>query len=312
MNSRYVYLVCISAQVLVGMLGVSLVLAGVTNYGLISIGLAFAVSLLTAHIRMRRVLAAFKRSLEAGKDELNRGILRSVTQLEERFNREVSLIENSARAQNARLETFGQNLSQVTTGSYTSRFDPQAIAATEVKSKPTAQSAGRLAADQVMSGDPTEKLRAVMASGRDRHLRKIAMVGDGSTHEALSIVGEVTIISPGQLQSSLEAETSYLVIDEAAFGSGAWADADDAQQSGVMLRLLELIRDAREKGIVILLVSRCRAAHYSATLQELSDVVVEDGQSDLKWNDDVYLPVLSQLLNLTNQRNNDEFSNNLR
>ncbi len=243
--------------------------------------LAVTLTPFVAHVRMRRQISALTR--------LSTSTASRIEQAMEMREQEKAYLELTPSEMSEGQPIQGEFSRE---GTATSRFVPTSITATSVRSKPSAHQAGRLAAEQEMAEDPAVKLNQILEPGRGRSTRSIAFIGPTNLGERLNELGKVSFLVPGQTQKNLDVETAYLVIDEHAFRVGLWANVDNAQNSGIALRLLDQIKEAKTNETVIVVVCGEKLSHYTTSYRNEANILIDGGVSNLKWHDDSLIPVV--------------------
>lgn len=174
-------------------------------------------------------------------------------------------------------------------------FAPSTIPATRILGRPTAHSAGRLAAEQVMEQDGFIALNAMMNAEVESWTREIALIGSVELENALEKAGKVQrLVGPHQLVG-FKAATSYLVIDENEFRAGPWKGLLSAQKTGLYLKLVEHITEAQRRGIVVVVRTSNLMSHFTNDLRGRANVVLNTPSSNWHWSDDLKSPVILAL-----------------
>ncbi|QRP61483.1 hypothetical protein [Corynebacterium minutissimum] len=174
-------------------------------------------------------------------------------------------------------------------------FAPNTIPATRILARPTAHSAGRLAAEQVMERDGFVALSAMMTAEAELWTREISLIGPVDLEAALSEVGRVHRLAGPYLLGSTKQGTSYLIIDEQEFWKGPWEGLLSAQKTGLYLRLVEHIADAQNQGIVVIVRASNLTSHFTNDLRERANIVLNTLSPNWAWSEDLKSPVLEAL-----------------
>lgn len=178
----------------------------------------------------------------------------------------------------------------------TSIFAPSTIPATQILGRPTAHTAGRLAAEQEMEHEGSIALQAMMSARSESWVREISLIGSQALKESLAQVGKVERVVGPHLMGQVGSKTSYLVIDEKEFLEGPWQGILSAQKTGLYLKLSEYVSDARERGIVVVVLAKDSISHFTNDLRDSADVVLDMHSASWKWESDAYSPVIQTLV----------------
>ena len=175
-------------------------------------------------------------------------------------------------------------------------FAPSRVSSHEILSRPSSQQAGRNAANQVGSGDPSEILGEMLSAESEAWTRTIAGVFDARLGNKLSAVASLERLRPGLLLRGASSDVSYIVLDENALGAGTWAGTLTTAGTGDFLSLSEFLKDAKRNGSTVIVLASRRKSHFTHDLRTMADILVENGESNLRWDSDVHLPVLEVIL----------------
>lgn len=243
------------------------------------------------------------RKIEIGED---RASLRKINQRCIENQEKLNTVKSEVDSLNKSLDTLQKEISECSLSSVDvdsqeigegiiSVFSPQYIQPTEIKSRPSAQSAGRLAAEQIMANGGEKKLHFLLNSTPQNRIRKIQALGPMELINKLESIGEVEEISLGQALPTSFSEISYLVIDEKANRNGLWSGFLNAQKTSLFSSLLDLLKDYKRRGIVIITLTDSIPDHFSSTLRQHSHIVISENGSTFKWESDTHLPVVKAL-----------------
>lgn len=182
-------------------------------------------------------------------------------------------------------------------------FSPTLIPASRVVERPSAHSAGRLAADQVMEDDGRWKLNLLMQPDTDA-VRHVQLVGGASTRTALGSVAIVDPLIPGQLPVEVDARVSYVVVDLRQLDWGPWSQILNPVRTGEFRELCDYLDAARRSGCVVIVCQSLQPEPLSVSLSTHASINVINGESDLRWELEENMPILSTLLSIE-ELNND-------
>lgn len=174
-------------------------------------------------------------------------------------------------------------------------FAPNTIPTTRILARPTAHTAGRLAAEQVMERDGFVALRAMMTAEAELWTREISLIGPVDLEAALSETGRVHRLAGPHLLGGTKPGTSYLIIDEQEFWRGPWECLLSAQKTGLYLRLIEHIADAQNQGVVVIVRASNLRSHFTNDLRERANIVLNTSSPTWAWSEDLKSPVLEAL-----------------
>ncbi len=176
-------------------------------------------------------------------------------------------------------------------------FSPTLIPASRVIERPSAHSAGRLAADQVMEDDGRWKLNLLMQPDTDL-ARNIQLIGGQSTCSALESVANVDLLIPGQLPVEVDPRVSYVVVDLRRLEWGPWSQILNPVRTGEFRELCAYLDAARRAGCVVIVCQPRQPEPLSASLSTHASINVIDGETDLQWELEENMPILSTLLSI--------------
>ncbi len=173
-------------------------------------------------------------------------------------------------------------------------FSPSAVSVSR-QDKPFKHQAGRNAAAQRSTEDSITKLQFLLNASEKQLTRKIVTISDPGLVSELKLCGDVIPLLPTIGINQLSADTSYLVIQETALISGPWTGVLDSQGTTRFLELIGLIKTAKNKGIVVVIVADCIPQHFTSALEEYGNVIVRDGMYNSRWGNNVDSPVLNAI-----------------
>lgn len=253
-----------------------------------AVGVAFF--FIVMRVSSEKKVEGYTRELlrRVGKVEKVSEELRVEQEKHERVNRERKLSELAGLSFSLRGEEAE--------GSKGLLFAPDTISASRILDRPAAQSAGRFAAAQTMDGDAFEILRAVECAPREARQRSIELIGSNELENALRMVGNVERLTVPHRLGGPNKGTAYLIIDERAFGTGAWAGTLSSQSTARFLRLDEHIRKSKAQGVIIIVMKTSQQDHFSNSLRQAATVLLDRGKPDWEWEDDMCLPVMNVLI----------------
>ncbi|MGP6175301.1 hypothetical protein [Corynebacterium sp. A21] len=186
----------------------------------------------------------------------------------------------------------------------TNYFDPRMIEATEIKGKPAAHQAGRMAAHQEMAEESSYKYGLIFGAFPSKNLRILSIIGDQELQNHLAPIASIQRVGLGGAQLSLPSQASYLVIQENYLDSGTWRGTLDAQGSGKFRSIASLLRKAKKDGVVVIVVASEITRHFTWSLRKNADILVENGKANVRWENDVDLPVLQAILTYSSEHEN--------
>lgn len=215
---------------------------------------------------------------------------------------ETQVAEASTAIQNQNRLVERQSLSLLTSGTHDeidnprrqhqSIFAPTTIPASEIIGRPSAHTAGRIAADQVMNEDSEDVLYALMRAPREAWKRKIELIGSTCLEDSLSAIAQVRRIVAPHLLGSPDPDASYLIVDENQLQKGLWDGILTTQKTAKFFRLIKHISRAKEYGMVVIVQASEFSAHFTDELRGEATVIFNEGSANWDWEDDLYLPVL--------------------
>lgn len=266
-------------------------------------GQAFAVAgILTSFVFVAAYISSEKKSEGVSKEAARR-----IGKTEEQLSNLVTQFESQMRdietAPLRALSGMEDGSPHGTPSNSPNIFAPSTIPATRILGRPTAHSAGRLAAEQVMEQDGFIALNAMMNAEVESWTREIALIGSADLENALEKAGKVQrLVGPHQLVG-FKATTSYLVIDENEFRAGPWEGLLSAQKTGLYLKLVEHITEAQRRGIVVVVRTSNLMSHFTNDLRGRANVVLNTPSSNWHWSDDLNSPVILALKKMDDMPN---------
>lgn len=258
-------------------------------------GRAFAVAgILTSFVFVAAYISSEKKSEGVSKEAARR-----IGKTEEQLSNLVTQFESQMRdietAPLRALSGMEDGSLHGTPSNSPNIFAPSTIPAARILGRPTAHSAGRLAAEQVMEQDGFIALNAMMNAEVESWTREISLIGSVELENALEKAGKVQrLVGPHQLVG-FKAATSYLVIDENEFRAGPWKGLLSAQKTGLYLKLVEHITEAQRRGIVVVVRTSNLMSHFTNDLRGRANVVLNTPSSNWHWSDDLKSPVILAL-----------------
>ncbi|MGX4762277.1 hypothetical protein ACWJIK_09170 [Corynebacterium minutissimum] len=227
------------------------------------------------------------------------GLTKEVLRRQTRLAAQVQQLSSAAMKQQRRTER--EPLKSITSDltkspDEISVFAPSTIPASRIIGRPTAHTAGRLAADQTMDIDSTEILDALMRASADAWTRKIELIGSRRLEASLCRVADVKRIFAPHLLGKPPKDTSYLVIEENEFEHGAWSGLLSTQKTSSFLSLVEHITEAKENGTVVIVCPSDTSNHFTEDLRQRATVVLAKGPANWNWEADLHAPVFRALL----------------
>lgn len=148
-------------------------------------------------------------------------------------------------------------------------FAPARISSTTITAKPSAHTAGRLAAEQSSSESPTLRFSALLDSSVELAPR-VAYIGD--KNPSLEEFANVTYLRAGQALNPLDPEVSWVIIDEPNCENTPWSGLTNAASTAQFLALSEFLRRAKQIGQAVLFVQADTPSHLTQSLCELADL----------------------------------------
>lgn len=175
-------------------------------------------------------------------------------------------------------------------------FSPNAVEKIEIVSKPEAFSAGRLAAEQEMERPAVEDLHNLMGQTSNSSRRIIATACSFDLNTRLEKLGKVSELQPGQGQAYLDEETAYVIIEEAELLKSYWGGIMETASTALFFDFIDKIKASKANGTAVIFIKDSVPHAYTSTLEKLSDIVVADGSSNFRWEDDADLPVYNEVM----------------
>lgn len=154
-------------------------------------------------------------------------------------------------------------------------FAPRRISAVDITEKPTANIAGRNAAQQINKVSPLSRFNALLIPDETDYEPRVIYVGN--TNSTLERVARVDYLLPGQATGAPNPNASWLIIDEANLMSSPWDGITNAHATSQLLALFHTIEAARENGTVVVFVQGSVPSHFTQFLIELSDLHIVEG-----------------------------------
>lgn len=193
-------------------------------------------------------------------------------------------------------QSWADNIREARSSTNKNYFSPNAVEKIEIVSKPEAFSAGRLAAEQEMERPAVEDLHNLMGQTSYLSRRKIATACSSSLNTRLEKLGCLSELQPGQGQAYLDEETAYVIIEEAELLKPSWGGIMETASTALFFDFIDKIKASKANGAAVVFIKDSVPRAYTSTLENLSDIVVADGSSNFRWEDDVDLPVYNEVM----------------
>ena len=174
-------------------------------------------------------------------------------------------------------------------------FAPATIPASRIIARPTAHTAGRIAADQEMNEDSSDVLHTLMNAPSDAWTRKVETIGSLRVEECLREVAQVSRIRAPHLLGKPDPDASYLIVDENQLERGLWSGLLSTQKTIAFFSLLEHIAKAKENGAVVVVQASDTSNHFTDELRSQATVVVRGDSATWDWEGDIHAPVIQAL-----------------
>ena len=259
-------------------------------------------ALLVAAVAVGIVFIAAFISSQKKAEGISKDVRRRSIKIEEKLSNLEAQFENQTRErETASLRELSGAMNPGTgegTLNSPSIFAPNTIPATRILARPTAHSAGRLAAEQVMERDGFVALSAMMTAEAELWTREISLIGPVDLEAALSEAGRVDRLAGPHLLGSTKQGTSYLIIDEQEFWKGSWEGLLSAQKNGLYLKLIEHIADSQNQGVVVIVRASNLTSHFTNDLRERANIVLNTLSPNWAWSEDLKSPILEALKNI--------------
>ncbi|MTD90652.1 hypothetical protein HMPREF3056_07235 [Corynebacterium sp. HMSC056F09] len=273
--------------------GVLLIAAIVVGEGLASRVLLVGAALLGVFFAAMSI-SARKHAEGLIKESLRRSV---------RLQKQLKSLSDAAQEQNRLAER--QPLNTLTAG-FTDKeenqgrhphsvFAPATIPASRIIARPTAHTAGRIAADQEMNEDSADVLHTLMNAPSDAWTRKVEIIGSPCVEECLREVAEVSRIRAPHLLGKPDPDASHLIVDENQLERGLWSGLLSTQKTIAFLDLLEHVAKAKENGAVVVVQASDTSNHFTDELRSQATVVVRGDSAAWDWEGDIHSPVIQAL-----------------
>lgn len=247
-------------------------------------------NILKINQRVSIVAAETKDAIEAGADSsraLTTGQLREELKTALEAHHE-SLIGSNANLEDVQgVQDFPKN-----------RFAPDSIVASKIIRRPQAHTAGRQATDMALDGSSERNLERLLCRQPDIDSRIIVGILEQPLLNDLVGLGEVIEIVPYSVRNTPLVEASYLIIDEGALSNGCWAGALTTQRTDLLLELLDVVKNARGKGIITIVVQSSVPQHFTGTLRKNVDVLISEKAIVASDSQAHLLPICVALFNI--------------
>lgn len=161
---------------------------------------------------------------------------------------------------------------------------------------------GRLAASVSPDSDRSRKIHQAIEYGnsQDSTTPVAAVIGTQRLATFLEMQGTIPeLLVPGYAVSRLTALAPVtVVVEEAAFGEGAWFGANSSHGTVLFEELCEIARVAKLRGIPIYVIrARRRTDVYSAEIRQLCDYSFPSQEFKIEWGVDADLGIMRHLQN---------------
>lgn len=175
-----------------------------------------------------------------------------------------------------------------------SYFSPLSVRSIPIKDKPSSHIPGRLAAAQYGETPSAEKYRALIGDAGGPAERHVCLVGGTGIVHAIEPKATTRILYPHFGLEQIDRNAGYLIVDESDIQSGPWAGVFDAQATGTLRKLLDIIKQAKKMRMVVVLLIPASVNHNSVLIRSLADIVIGANGllEELPWGNDLGLPVL--------------------
>lgn len=137
--------------------------------------------------------------------------------------------------------------------------------------------AGRGAAAKLDDPASSQKYRMLLEQPlRDTDERPIiAAIATQALRDDMSVFGNVVGLRPDSGLNTLPVAAAYLVVEDSAFESGPWFGADSAEGTELFLMLSEILKLAKSRGILTVMVARSGVAnHYTRELEHRHRIIL--------------------------------------
>lgn len=259
-------------------------------------------ALLVGAVAMGFVFLTAFISSQKKAEGISKDVRRRAVKIEEKlFTLEAKLEKQKRESETAALRELSgtRNVGTVESAlNVSSIFAPSTIPATRILGRPTAHSAGRFAAEQVMERDGFVALSAIMTAEDELWTREISLIGSAILEDALRETGRVNRLAGPHLLGSSKRGTSYLIVDEQEFRKGPWEGLLSAQKTGLYLKLSAHIADVQNQGVVVIVLASSLTSHFTNDLRERANIVLNTPSPNWAWSEDLKSPVLEALKNI--------------
>lgn len=154
-------------------------------------------------------------------------------------------------------------------------YSPGVIAATPVKGKPHAHTAGRLAAVQDMDGDSSLQLMRIFNSTQEQQVRRLLWVGPTADLSANPEGWLIDQVPPGAALGRPHPGAAYLVLNLAGTASTSWEHITSSVHTQAFRSMYAYAKSAKQNGAVVILIREEVPSHFTSAVEELADVVMD-------------------------------------
>src|SRR5699024_3401324 len=164
-------------------------------------------------------------------------------------------------------------LSSVSRGNSTvSLYAPGALPSSKVVKSNSPGAVGRRAASIETEESKVSNLDVILNSENKHWKKNVAAILPRHAQQALSEKYNLVSLTPNRVSSAVEEQFEYVVIDERCSRQGQWAGFLETFKLGTYLELAEGLREARQRGAIVLVLEDPVSSSLTNSVRELADI----------------------------------------
>lgn len=163
--------------------------------------------------------------------------------------------------------------SSVSRGNTTaSLYAPGALPSSKVVKSNSPGAVGRRAASIETEESKVSNLDVILNSENKHWKKNVAAILPSHAQQALSEKYNLVSLTPNRVSSAIEEQFEYVVIDERCSRQGQWAGFLETFKLGTYLELAEGLREARQRGAIVLVLEDPVSSSLTNSVRELADI----------------------------------------
>lgn len=153
-----------------------------------------------------------------------------------------------------------------------SLYAPGALPSSKVVKSNSPGAVGRRAASIETEEAKVSNLDVILNSENKHWKKNVAAILPSHAQQALSEKYNLVSLTPNRVSSAVEEQFEYVVIDERCSRQGQWAGFLETFKLGTYLELAEGLREARQRGAIVLVLEDPVSSSLTNSVRELADI----------------------------------------